>query len=1060
MTVNLPTGIYEQVVNQIILQTIEGLQGAYHIEKEKLDPVTSEGVLSTYLAHILREVLSALDRKEHLIEDRVFFCNELLRYIAGYMANQEHPDHELIKRLDRYWINKEGEMLLSILEKKPHMADVKPIRPSTSIATQSLFTGASHEPKMEAELRKEIATCDRIDWLVSFVKWTGLRLVMDELRTFTESGGKLRIITTSYIGATDYKAVKWLSSLPNTEIKISYDTERTRLHAKTYVFWRNSGFSTAYVGSSNLSESAMTSGLEWNIKLSEYDSPHMLGKISATFESYWNSAEFLPFNPLTDETRLKTALLRAKGQGGNMGSEVSVHYFDIHPHHYQQEILDKLEAERTLHGHFRNLVVAATGTGKTVISAFDYKRFIKVKPNSKLHFVAHRKEILEQSLNCYRNLLRNQNFGGLLVDGQRPDSYDHLFVSIQSLNSTGLLEQLAPDYYDYIVIDEFHHAAAQSYQGLLNHFKPKILLGLTATPERADGLSVYDYFDNPEAIQLRLTEAIDRKLLSPFHYFGVTDSIDYRQVKWQAGRYQVQELEKLIVLDEKAAQTRAEQVKEAVNQYGQDWSEIMGIGFCVSKAHAQYMSDYFNQSGIPSAHLTSDSDSDLRDSVKLQLVSKQIHFIFVVDLYNEGVDIPEVNTVLFLRPTESLTVFLQQLGRGLRLSPGKEALTVIDFVGQQRAEYNFEVRFRALMKQTRRSVTQEINGGFVHVPRGCAIYLEKVAQKTVLAHIAKAVNNKRQIERKLADWQQSGGSYIDFFKHWHVKPLELYKLDAKKATLTGLSKHADADPSLDRILAQGFARLSEVKAAGWLKYLLETLPRLKDNQFCISSDLKPEQVKWLEMLYYTFQNEQLTAAPTNLEGAFAYWFGKDAYFNELMAVLELTYNQLELVTQPIEGLSGEHPLELHGTYTVSMILSAIGRHKVDKRDSFREGVLYLPEQQTDVFFITLNKSESDYTETTLYDDYAINETLFHWQSQSRTTDTSPTGQRYINQRKHKGKVLLFARAYRQEDGFTSLYTCLGLADYVSHKGSAPISVVWELRDGIPGRLLGVATKAE
>lgn len=1072
MTKPLPLGLYEQVVNVVLHEKLEALTAhatpSLHIHKDKLDPVTSQDVLAYYLAGIIKEVLTALDRKDHEIEDRVAFCNELLRYMASYMASQNKPDIDLIKRLDQYWIRKEGEMLLAIAEQQtalnpnPQTKYEKVPRPSTSLATQTLFTGASHEPKMDAELRKEIAGADRIDWLVSFVKWTGLRLVMDELRAFTAKGGKLRIITTSYIGATDYKAVDWLSRLPNTDIRISYDTERTRLHAKTYVFWRDSGFSTAYIGSSNMSDSAMTSGLEWNVKLSEYDSKPVLQKIDATFESYWNSPEFMPFNPEVDEIRLKTALQRARGIDPSGDSAMNVHFFDITPHHYQQEILDKLEAQRSIHGHYRNLVVAATGTGKTVISAFDYKRFEKANPQARLLFVAHRKEILTQSLQCYRNLLRQPNFGGLLVDGMRPDTLEHVFVSIQSMNTSGMLETLAPDYYDYIVVDEFHHAAAPSYQALLNHFKPKILLGLTATPERADGGNILDYFDSPEAIQLRLTEAIDRKLLSPFHYFGVTDAINYNSVRWTAGRYNVEDLDKLIVLDERTAHTRAEQVKHAIHTYGIDFEEIIGIGFCVSKRHAEYMSDHFNASGIPSDFLTAESPESVRNTVKQRLISKQIHFIFVVDLYNEGVDIPEVNTVLFLRPTESLTVFLQQLGRGLRLSPGKEALTVIDFVGQQRAEYNFEARFRALMKKTKRSVSQEIQDGFVHVPRGCAIHLEKVAQKTVLDHIAQAVNNKKAILKKLNDWQHHSDSddYMDFLRHWNVLPLDIYRIDQKKTTFTGLMKHKDTTPELEKILGQGFARLTCVKAVSWLRFLLETLPKLQTNQFELPDTLTKQQTKWLEMLYYTFHSDDAKATFPTLTDAFQTWFGKDAYFKELMTDLQWTYDTLDLVTKPLEALAKDHPLELHGAYTVNQVLSAIGKHTLEKKAAFREGVLYMGDQGLDVFFITLNKSESDYSETTLYDDYAINETLFHWQSQSRTSAGSITGQRYVTQKNSGRHVLLFARGYRQEEGFTSLYTCLGLADYVRHEGSSPINIVWELRERMPGWLMGVAGKAE
>lgn len=1067
MKTNLPIGIYEQVINEYIHQELEKLahNPKLYIDKSYINAVTSQDMLANYLAKILREVFTALDHKNHKIEDRLSLANELIRYMANFLSRQKSPDVDLIKRLDNYWIQKEGEMLLAIAERKAdHLVNkskMELIRPSTSVATQSLFTGAAHEPRMESEIRKEIVSCERIDWLISFVKWTGLRLVMDELKEFTEQGGKLRVITTSYIGATDYKAVDWLSKLCNTEIKISYDTERTRLHAKTYVFWRKTGFSTAYIGSSNLSESAMTSGLEWNVKLSEYDSKPAMQKIEATFETYWNSPEFMIFNRETDENRLKTALLKGKGIESNGNSAMDVHYFDISPHHYQQEILDKLEAERQVHGNFRNLVISATGTGKTVISAFDYKRFNKENQRARLLFVAHRKEILSQSLQCFRNILKQPNFGGLLVDGIRPESIEHVFVSIQSVNSTKFIETLPEDYYDFIIVDEFHHAAAPSYQDLLRHFKPKILLGLTATPERTDGQSIFDYFDSPDAIQLRLTEAIERKLLSPFHYFGVTDSIDFRNVRWQAGKYNMEDLENLIVLSERSAKTRAEQIKIAIGNYALDWTEIIGIGFCVTKKHAEFMANFFNDSGIPSDFLTSDSDLKIRESTKQRLVSKEIHFVFVVDLYNEGVDIPEVNTVLFLRPTESLTVFLQQLGRGLRLSEDKEALTVIDFVGQQRAEYNFEERFRALMKQTKGSVSQEIKSGFVHVPKGCAIYLEKVAQKTVLNHISNAVNNKRQVLRKIRDWKgkDSTNNFLDFFIHWNVSPLELYRIDSKKATLSGLSNIPGSSREHDKMLSNGYARLSQVKAVHWLKWLLDNLPDIYAEGFDLST-IRTSHLSslYLDMLYYTFMNEGINVLGKKFNEALDMLFGKQCYFDELMSVIQYTYDQQDQVTIPIAELNGA--LELHGTYTVNMVLSALGKHNYERRYPLREGVLYINEKEMDVFFITLNKSESDYSETTLYDDYAINEKLFHWQSQSRTTVESPTGQRYISQKKSGRKVLMFARSYKKQKDYTCLYTCLGFADYVRHEGSAPINIIWELRNRMPAKLLELASKAE
>jgi superfamily II DNA or RNA helicase len=337
------------------------------------------------------------------------------------------------------------------------------------------------------------------------------------------------------------------------------------------------------------------------------------------------------------------------------------------PYDFQKEVLEKLEAERTLHGRMKNLVVAATGVGKTVISAFDFKRFLLRHPQARLLFVAHREEILKQSRDTFRFILKDLNFGDLHVGNDRAQRLEHLFISIQSVQSVRLETITSPDYYDFIIVDEFHHAAAPSYQKLLTYYQPKILLGLTATPERMDGKDILAYFDDVMAAEIRLTDAIDRKLLSPFQYFGVTDSVDISNVKWTRRGYDIHELEHVYTSN----RIRVTQILHSLRNYVTDLNEVKGLGFCVSVEHALYMAKVFNEEGIASLALHGKSSDAERFAAKSRLVSGELTMIFVVDLYNEGVDIPEINTILFLRPTESLTVFMQQLGRGLRMAEGK-----------------------------------------------------------------------------------------------------------------------------------------------------------------------------------------------------------------------------------------------------------------------------------------------------------------------------------------------------------------------------------------------------
>ena len=645
----LHPGLYEQVINNALNRELSEVPEARK-STAPIDTAEASKVLAQYLTEVVQKGLDNVQDNGGGIEAQIALANQI---VSTIQTTTKEPDFAALG------VDQRAEQLLALLrENDPRLATGKAAkdieRPETSLAQSSLFTGAIHEPQMYTELKKEIVSADHIDMLVSFIKWSGLRLLMDELRQFTQNGGELRIITTSYMGATDVKAIEELRQLPNTKIKVSYDTKRTRLHAKTYVFYRDTGFTTAYVGSSNLSNAAISSGLEWNVKVTRKDLPETIDKIAATFESYWNAGEFEYYNEGQRE-RLARAL---KAEKYSETDHSGIYTLDILPYSYQQEILDKLEAERTVRGHNRNLVVAATGTGKTVISALDYKRFCKQHPGKpcRLLFVAHREEILKQSLYTFRAVLKDANFGELLVGNYKADSIEHLFISIQTFNSQDFTAKTGADFYDYIVVDEFHHAAAPTYQKLLEYYQPHILLGLTATPERMDGKSILDYFGGRVAAEIRLPEAIDRKLLCPFQYFGVTDTADLSSLKWRTGGYDKAELSNLYTFSGMVAQRRADLVVNSILKYVTDIDEVKGLGFCVSIEHARFMADYFNTHAIPSIALTGDSSDEERNTAKQQLVSGEIRFIFVVDIYNEGVDIPEVNTVLFLRPGYAVRV--------------------------------------------------------------------------------------------------------------------------------------------------------------------------------------------------------------------------------------------------------------------------------------------------------------------------------------------------------------------------------------------------------------------
>ena len=382
------------------------------------------------------------------------------------------------------------------------------LRPKTPLNDAALLTNAHGEPSLASELKAEIDSADSVDLLCAFVMWRGLRLLEEPLRKARAAGVPIRVVTTTYIGGTEREALDRLVREFGAQVKVQYDAARTRLHAKAWLFRRATGFDTGYVGSSNLSTSALLDGVEWNVRLSKQATPALLLKFEATFDAYWNSSEFETYDPGRDRDRLDDALLAARGGRQSDRVTISISGLAVRPFPYQQEILDAIEVERLVHDRHRNLVVAATGTGKTVIAALDYQRLCVGGDRPRLLFVAHRREILEQSLRTYREVLGDGAFGELYVGGARPERWEHVFASVQSLTAYGV-SNIPAEAFDVVVMDEFHHAEARTYRRVIDHLTPQELLGLTATPERTDGTDVRSCFDGRTAAELRLWDALE-----------------------------------------------------------------------------------------------------------------------------------------------------------------------------------------------------------------------------------------------------------------------------------------------------------------------------------------------------------------------------------------------------------------------------------------------------------------------------------------------------------------------------------------------------------------------
>ncbi|BCO09894.1 restriction endonuclease [Desulfolithobacter dissulfuricans] len=1025
-------GLYEQLITEALQEELDQLHSRFEIIQSRIDAGESHSVLAQFMEKFLESLLSQA-KGPNKINAQIEICNKLIRLAARELEN-----------ISDGWpqIRQSGKRLLQIHDP----AFARHPKPETPLSVSSLLTATSGDPTLVSQLKQEILHADHVDILVSFIKWSGIRIIKDELEEVTRQG-RLRIITTSYLGATDLKAIEYLLQLPNTEVRVSFDTKRTRLHAKAYIFHRASGFGTSYIGSSNISNPAMTDGLEWNVKVCQYESEHLWEKINATFETYQLSKDF-DLISLADLPRLDDALSREKK--GSPAPEEHLAFFDITPYPFQQEILDKLEAERTLHNRTKNLVVAATGTGKTVIAAFDFKRFSANTNAARLLFVAHREEILTQARAVFRNILRDENFGELWVGNHTPRHKEQLFVSVQTFHRQELWNQLDPDFYDFIIIDEFHHAAASSYEKLTDYFSPKILLGLTATPERADGKDILKYFDGHISAEIRLPDAINRKLLSPFQYFCITDRVDYSQVTWRRGGYDKKELEALLVTGD---DMRARLIINKARELLLDVSQTRGLCFCVSKEHAEYMAGQFTKHCIPALALTTDTPDHERKHAVRQLKNREINFLCVVDLFNEGVDIPEIDTVMFLRPTESLTVFLQQLGRGLRLCEGKDCLTVLDFIGQAHQKFNFEIRFRALLGQTARKIEDEVESSFPSLPSGCVIEMEKEAQRYILENIKKALThaNKNQIVSRIASFTNDTGLPLtleNFLEHHGLDLDDIYK-KASWARLCALAgERSDFHDPDEIILSKGLRRFCHNNSAPQLNKLLSFLQD-KQTEFAWTS-LPDETRLLLTMFCFSIWNNRPPGQ--SLEENITALKKNPVLFAEAIQLIRLLLKKADTLVHET-SLPFPCSLSVHACYTRDEILSGLGFLTFEHRVNVREGVKYLSEIKTDVFFITLNKTEKDYSPTTMYKDFALDETTFHWQSQSTTSDTSPTGQRYINHRRLGNHILLFVREHKKINGLACPYSFLGPATYDSHTGSKPMSIIWKLHYPMPGKLV-------
>ena len=1037
---NLADGVYDLLYVEYLEKIIQSAANL-EIRDEKIEDSDVERAVLNHLIPILHRFIG----DQNNAAEKIDVANQLLKFMNG----------------EDFKITQQKRMTGLINDTHSGTSKISKV-PKIPLSEMALLTNLVNEPKIGNEIKSEIASADAIDVVMSFVMKGGVNFLENELIDYVNRGGKMRLITTTYMGNSNADAILRMARDFNAEVRVSLDIENDRLHAKSWIFHRDTGFSTAYVGSSNLSFGALNNGNEWNVKISKRSSSELFAKVQASFESLWNREGLMRFDPTTDREKLEIALKQAKGNSAEFAQSKIYDLIDVVPKKHQEDMLEALAKEREVFGRHWNLIVSATGTGKTMLAALDYRRLIQPgSPKPRILFVAHKQEILDQAVRTFRIVLKDQSFGELFFSGKKPTEWKHVFATIQSLSLKDLTD-LNPDHFDYVVVDEFHHAEAATYKKFLDYIEPKELLALTATPERTDLVNIQDsYFQGRIAAELRLWDAITEELLVPFHYYGVADGTDLTQITWNKGKYSNVDLDNLLTAND----ARNAIIYNSIIKYLDSAEDIRGLAFCVSKAHAKSMSAFLNSKGIKSADVTSDTGEEERKLAITQLANGDLNVICAVDIFNEGVDIPVVNTVLFLRPTESPLIFLQQLGRGLRTHPGKSHLTVLDFVGLHRTEYKFVRKLQALTNLGKNAIQQNLENDFPFLPSGCQIIFDKKSKEIVLNNLQSQIKSKfKELIEELKIC--SDVSLLEFLKSSGFEISDVYA-SSKSWTFArhaaGFIKEVPSKIELEiaRRISNFYYASDPERNSHYSDLMFGNIAPFDDQT---------ERQKYLTSMFFwnlfpSGQIENVIKFQTYDDGV-RYIRDNALLRKELRDVLEVAKDSCSFLPKPLGGNLASLPLSSHASYSRPELLAAFGYAQLagQKVGPFSakqtrsvsahvSGVYFAEELGTDLLFVTLDKSGSFFSQKTAYKDYAISKQLFHWETQNSAAPSTPTGSRYINHKQLASHLVLTVRPKTRNELGTAPFQLLGNCDVESYSGERPMQMMLKVERDIPSDVI-------
>lgn len=962
------------------------------------------------------------------------------------------------------------DSILNKISEEINIKDIVDLEPKTIIEENYLAHNKlivnSQKGNLLKELKLSLEQCKRFYFSVAFINFSGLQLLLDSFKLVEEKGVRGSIITSTYLNFTEPKALEKIKNFNNLDLKIFIADKEKGFHTKAYIFENEDNYKII-IGSANITQRALKSNVEWNVMIISKKETEFVNEVLEEYNSIYNEIGFVDEEFLEKYKNFISTLRKAES---NNIVDFSA-YEIIKPNTMQVKAMESLNRLRKS-GENKALVIAATGTGKTYMSAFDVMNFTP----KKLLFLVHREDILRSAEKTYKKLCKNHNIKTGFYTGNVKDiNVNYLFATVQTMERN--LDNFDRDEFEYIIIDEAHHSTSPTYKKILDYFNPKFLLGMTATPERCDTGNIFDVFNNNVAVEIRLHEALENELIIPFHYFGITDveSADLEGVNLD----DYAEVSKRLMIN-----SRVDFIIEKMNFYGYDGDYQKSVGFCVNKEHAIYMAKEFCKLNIESISLTSDDSVDKRQAYikKLEDTDDPLKVIFTVDIFNEGVDIPSINQVLMLRPTNSPIIFIQQLGRGLRKHREKSFLTVLDFIGNHKKAFLISIALKGGRYYDKDSLKVSVATDFSDIP-GCSnIQMDRIAQERILEQLnTENFNSLKYLKEEYNEFKNLIGQKIPYRLMDYIKydggPDPLKFINYAK-TYIGFLNKVEKDTYINETLNnEEFVKI--------LKELSSKLPIKRPHEFIIIKYLiKHEEIKIAEakneILKYmeNVDEETIIHSFKTLNQSFydsgqiksnVKLFNFDD--NKLMRLLPFirilkdeNYNSIiediinyGLITYEKKFGSENFGIPFLKLYEQYQMVDLGLLSNYEKIHSSFRGSGLITNGREYFLFIDLHKDE-DIKESINYKDEFINNRIFQWQTPNNTAQSSERGKNIIYNADRNVNLHLFVRKYEEIDRVVQPYVYIGKGNTIEFEGERPITVKLELEHKMPERLYVEFTK--